>query len=196
MVFAATAATAAFFQLQLNEVKDGPTPSIPTPHLPALSPWLDLPLRRQILLSLRGSSRASPGAPLSTGSRSLGRVEDAACGSLTSCFSSADVRPCGPLEQPWPCPSHCDFVLAAMAIRSHLIRSDIEPVILRGLRFPVQKHLGKSLHCCALAGISWRFGRESSVMIDRRLPVRASRSSSTTTAATTTALAAGGGASG
>ena len=50
--------------------------------------------------------------------------------------------------------------------------------------------------CCsaALHVASWRFGRESSVIIDRRLPVRAPGSSSTTTATKTTALAAGGGA--
>jgi len=58
----------------------------------------------------------------------------------------------------------------------------------RGLHFAVQKHLADSLHRATL-NVAW-FGRESSVIIDRRLPVRASGSCSTTTAATTTALAA------
>ena len=48
--------------------------------VPALSPVLDRPSRAQSLPWLRGSSRAPSDAPLWTGSRSLGSVEDAARG--------------------------------------------------------------------------------------------------------------------
>ena len=45
--------------------------------------------------------------------------------------------------EPWPCPSHHDFALAAVASRPRLIGANLEPVISTGSALSRTKTLGR-----------------------------------------------------
>jgi hypothetical protein len=81
-----------------------------------------------------------------------------------------------------------DFSLAVVASRPRSISAIPEYVILEGSSLARTKTLGPTRCITALHAAGGWFGRESSVIIDRRLPVRASGSSSPTTAARATVL--------
>ena len=78
-----------------------------------------------------------------TGSWSLGwsRTRPEAADLRHSCCCRS--RSCMRLMEPWPCPSHHDFALAAVASRPRLIGANLEPVISTGSALSRTKTLGR-----------------------------------------------------